>query len=873
MMSRKFLSVGFALAIVFAGAPAFAQFGVFEKTADWGDTNSPPKVGTYKAAGSVSVANGVYTMKGNGDDIWGNNDEGFFVYKEMTGSWSLSGKVKWVSNGGGNEWAKAGVMLRENATAAGSRHYWVELRSAATATGDRTDAQWRVTADAASDGAELRTPDNQAVNDKGDGVWLRVSRLASANLVLSEYSYDGVNWVYGNVRQMTFQDKIAYGLTITNHLDNDQLAEATVSDVKLVDVVPAAGIRSWSITDPVYIGGDPITVSLLIGGGAGTVKVTETPPAGWTIGQISDGGSASGGVITWSITTPKTVTYVVTPPVGTTAAATFSGKADSTTIGGVYSLTAPSPIEIFDNHLDVGAVGAAGSAEYNKTDKRYIVSGSGADIWDAADEFHFVYKKISGAFSLEGMVFAYNDSGTNEWSKAGFMIRDNLNAGSPHLMGIVRGSDGQYDSQWRANADSSSGDTGLKANETGEIKLTRSGTTVEAYYMGTDGNWVRDTAQTIALSDPVYVGLCVTSHDDGNFSVGEFENIKLTLYPFQIVKTFSEKEVTQGGSLDVLVSVAVREGQTTNIAIKETYSAATSVSNLKASAGQAIDDKKGNITWNVTGGTGTITLQYTVNVPGNYAESFVNFGGTFDDGKGYTGDTGTSAVAVKPANLGIFQGHQDIGAVGAPGNVKVEGDSYQVIGSGDDIWNAADAFHYLWVKVTGDFSLSIDEPYVGAYGTIPSTNDWMKMGIMARQDLTAPAAYVYACLRASDQAMMIQWRDTNAGSASWTDGSQTTVADWNPNYDPAFPETGRPTLDQVKLGGAMKMVREGDSFTLYYVYNNEDVYQNTHDTVMTDPIYVGVAVTAHQTGATAQGLFKRPILTGKTVSVGSWMLY
>lgn len=96
---------------------ALAQYGIFDQTADW------ELRGAQKIPGSVSFSDNTYTMKGNGDDIWDNSDEGFFVYTEKTGSWALSGKVQWNDRGGDNEWAKIGVMLRENGDSATSRHY------------------------------------------------------------------------------------------------------------------------------------------------------------------------------------------------------------------------------------------------------------------------------------------------------------------------------------------------------------------------------------------------------------------------------------------------------------------------------------------------------------------------------------------------------------------------------------------------------------------------------------------------------------------------------------------------------------------------------------------------------------------------------
>ena len=88
--------------------PAFSAAGIFDKTADW-------KTGDTKAAGSVTATGtgdaAVYTIKGNGDDIWNNADEGFFAYTSQTGSFSIQAKLKWVTPGA-NQWSKMGLMIQ-----------------------------------------------------------------------------------------------------------------------------------------------------------------------------------------------------------------------------------------------------------------------------------------------------------------------------------------------------------------------------------------------------------------------------------------------------------------------------------------------------------------------------------------------------------------------------------------------------------------------------------------------------------------------------------------------------------------------------------------------------------------------------------------
>ena len=64
--------------------------------------------------------------------------------------------------------------------------------------------------------------------------------------------------------------------------------------------------------------------------------------------------------------------------------------------GGV--LGAQSPVGVFTTHTNVGR--ARGSASYDPQQQTYLVAGSGQNMWDTRDDFHFVWKRISGNFIL-----------------------------------------------------------------------------------------------------------------------------------------------------------------------------------------------------------------------------------------------------------------------------------------------------------------------------------------------------------------------------------------------------------------------------------------------------------------------------------------
>ena len=81
------------------------------------------------------------------------------------------------------------------------------------------------------------------------------------------------------------------------------------------------------------------------------------------------------------------------------------------------------------SNQDIGDEGLAGSA--GEAGGTWTVAGSGHDIWDAADDFHFAYMSFRGDGEITGRVVGITD-GTHEWRKAGVMIRETLADNSNH---------------------------------------------------------------------------------------------------------------------------------------------------------------------------------------------------------------------------------------------------------------------------------------------------------------------------------------------------------------------------------------------------------------------------------------------------------
>jgi hypothetical protein len=179
---------------------------------------------------------------------------------------------------------------------------------------------------------------------------------------------------------------------------------------------------------------------------------------------------------------------------------------------------------------------APGFAE--NADGTLTVGAAGADIWATADDFRFVYKRLSGDGSITARVDSAID--VHEWVKAGVMIRENLDADATNAYSFVTPR-GRVGTQWRVDLASDTVSTRSESNGTIAlptwIRLTRSGNVFKGE-QSTDGvNWqpmIRETApddpteREIFMIQDVYIGLAVTSHVTGTSTVAVFSDVSTT---------------------------------------------------------------------------------------------------------------------------------------------------------------------------------------------------------------------------------------------------------------------------------------------------------------------------------------------------------
>jgi hypothetical protein len=179
---------------------------------------------------------------------------------------------------------------------------------------------------------------------------------------------------------------------------------------------------------------------------------------------------------------------------------------------------------------DIGSVSPSGSDSMGGG--VFTVSGSGADIWDTTDAFHFVYQQVVGDGTFVARVTQVGDTNSNLWAKAGLMIRDNLTPNAPHIMMLATPNSNSGIVYRSTSGGTSTYVTGPYSWLPLWIKLVRFGNTFTGYQSEDGSSWTAvGTAVTINLAANAYVGLAVTSHNNGSLCTAMIDNVSVSSSP------------------------------------------------------------------------------------------------------------------------------------------------------------------------------------------------------------------------------------------------------------------------------------------------------------------------------------------------------
>ena len=204
---------------------------------------------------------------------------------------------------------------------------------------------------------------------------------------------------------------------------------------------------------------------------------------------------------------------------------------------------------------------------------KIVMGAAGTDIWNTTDEFRFAYKPLSGDGSIVALVESV--SRAVDWTKAGVMIRETLEAGSP-FAAVYATPDYGCRYQARLTADVAAvSDSGVVTTEQTAlvapywVKIERVGNAFNGYY-STDGeNWTAMAwnPQTIAMGANVYVGLAVTSHSAGVLASAEFSGVATTgnVNGTWVVETIGGDHPEGNGAAQLYVTLEDAAGKTATV--------------------------------------------------------------------------------------------------------------------------------------------------------------------------------------------------------------------------------------------------------------------------------------------------------------------
>ncbi|QHN04197.1 hypothetical protein FTO74_13105 [Granulicella sp. WH15] len=192
------------------------------------------------------------------------------------------------------------------------------------------------------------------------------------------------------------------------------------------------------------------------------------------------------------------------------------------------SLVAQSALGIFEGQTDIGSVTPAGTAAYDAAAGTYTIAAAGADLWDASDNFHFVWKKVSGDVALTADVTFPDTAGTHyPRRKAMLMVRQGLDTDSPYVA-VTQHGVGATVLQYRRVKGGGTQDIEVSVAAPKRIRLVRRGDAV-TMFLSANGEPLHQVGASmkVRLWDSFYVGLGVCSHDAKVTEKAVFSNVKL----------------------------------------------------------------------------------------------------------------------------------------------------------------------------------------------------------------------------------------------------------------------------------------------------------------------------------------------------------
>src|SRR5258708_10436077 len=197
------------------------------------------------------------------------------------------------------------------------------------------------------------------------------------------------------------------------------------------------------------------------------------------------------------------------------AVTSHNAKVLGTVIFDTVSISAtPPPPPSCPNGWNCGDIGSPTRVgSQSLSGGTWTIQAGGSDIYGTSDQFHFVSQSLAANGSVSARVVSQENTGS--WAKAGVMLRQSSDPGSPYYAVFVTPGNG-ITVQYR---NAQGGTTAQPAKITGTVPVylmvSRSGSTYSAYTSSDGTTWtpVAGSSVTLNMSGSLLAGLAVTSHN------------------------------------------------------------------------------------------------------------------------------------------------------------------------------------------------------------------------------------------------------------------------------------------------------------------------------------------------------------------------
>ncbi len=167
-----------------------------------------------------------------------------------------------------------------------------------------------------------------------------------------------------------------------------------------------------------------------------------------------------------------------------------------------------------------------------------------------------------------------------------------------------------------------------------------------------------------------------------------------------------------------------------------------------------------------------------------------------------------------------------VGHYSGPGWIEYDDGTFTICGNDWDISNAGNGFHFAYMQVSGDCSVTC------RVTSIENTHYWAMAGVMIRHSLDIDSTFEHLFITPSNH-LVLQWRLETAKPYNSMD------------------------IGNITLPFYLKLIREGGNFTAHHSSDGSVwmMIDSPHAIKMDTCVYIGLAVTSHDSKVPCIGTF------------------